>query len=187
MAPDTKEPATGFRCCSGPPDPAPPPIKPGHDVGETVASFEVPLLDGGAFESRKLAGRPTVMTFWASWCGPCQKEMPALAKVYEGYRKEGLDVVGISVDTDETKLRTWLEKNPMPFRIARDPGGKLMDTFTDRGLPTTFWIKKDGTIRLRTTGLPPGADKRLNELAAELVGVEPRPEVIADAKPPPKQ
>ena len=93
----------------------------------------------------------------------------------------------ISVDTDETKLRAWLDQHPMPFRIARDPGGRLMDTFTNRGLPTTLWIKKDGTIRLRTTGLPPGADKRLNELAAELVGVEPKPEIVADAKPPPKQ
>ena len=81
MAPEAKEAATGFRCCSGQPDPEPPFVKPGHDVGETMANFEVPLLDGGALQSKTLSGRPTVVTFWASWCGPCQKEMPALAKL----------------------------------------------------------------------------------------------------------
>jgi hypothetical protein len=74
------------------------------------------------------------------------------------------------VDTDEAKLRTWLGAHAMPFTIARDPGGKLMDTFTNRGLPTTLWVRKDGTIRLRTTGVPPGGEKRLGELVDELLG-----------------
>ena len=59
----------------------------------------------------------------------------------------------------------------MPFTIGRDPGGKLMQGFPNRGLPTTLWIRKDGTIRLRTTGVPPGGEKRIDELVKELIGV----------------
>jgi len=169
LAPDTKDAATGFRCCSGAPDPAPPDVRPGRDVGEKLDHFTVPLQAGGTFDSRSIEGKPTILTFWASWCGPCQKEMPALAKLYQTYADKGLNVIGISVDEDDQKLSRWLDGHPMPFTIAHDPGGKLMDTFTNRGLPTTLWIRKDGTIRLRTTGVPPGADKRLDELVNELV------------------
>lgn len=170
LAPDTKDASTGFRCCSGPPDPAPPEVRAGRDVGEKLDAFDVELLDGKRFKSRSLAGKPAVVTFWASWCAPCQKEMPALATLYEKYKDKGLQILGVSVDQDEKKLATWLGAHPMPFLIARDPGGVLMETFPNRGLPTTLWIRRDGTIRLRTTGLPPGGDKRLEELVAELVG-----------------
>jgi len=170
VAPDSKDPATGFRCCEGRADPSAPEVRAGRDVGEKLDALTLDLLDGGTLKTRSLAGHPAIVTFWASWCGPCQKEMPALAKLYDTYKDKGLQVVGISVDTDEGKLRAWLGAHAMPFPIARDPGGKLLDTFTNRGLPTTLWVKKDGSIRLRTTGVPPGGDKRLGELVDELLG-----------------
>jgi hypothetical protein len=57
----------------------------------------------------------------------------------------------------------------MPFPIARDPTSALFNEFPNKGLPTTLWIQRDGTIRLRTTGVPPSGDKRLDELVTELL------------------
>jgi protein-disulfide isomerase/uncharacterized membrane protein/peroxiredoxin len=167
LAPDWKDTQTGFRCCGGPPDPPPPAPNTGRDVGERLAELDIPANDGTTFHTASLAGRPAILTFWASWCGPCQKEMPALAALVDKYKQ--IRILGVSVDTDDDQLAAWLTAHPMPFSILRDPGGKLMDTFTNRGLPTTFWIKRDGTIRLRTTGIPPGAERRIDELAHELV------------------
>ena len=175
IAPDTEDAATGFRCCGGDPHPAPTPVAKGRDVGEALAAFSVPDLDGKQIDSASLVGKPLVLTFWASWCGPCQKEMPALAEVYERYKDQGLTVLGISVDKEESKLRGWLAKHPMPFQIGRDPASALMDEFPNRGLPTTLWVRKDGTIRLRTTGVPPGGERRIEELVTELLGI-PAPE-----------
>lgn len=169
-APETKDVSNGFRCCEGPPDPAPPTAAAGRDVGEKLAPFEVPLVDGKDFSSRSLAGKPAIVTFWATWCGPCQKEMPALASLYTTWHPKGLELVAISVDKDASKLQTWLGAHTMPFLIGKDPAGELMHTFPNRGLPTTLWIKKDGTIRLRTTGLPPNGEKRIGELVQELMG-----------------
>jgi thiol-disulfide isomerase/thioredoxin len=169
VAADTHDAATGFRCCAGPADPPAPAVHPGRDVGEKLDALTLATVEGGTFKSRSLAGHPAIVTFWASWCGPCQKEMPALAALYSKYKDQGLEVVGISVDTDDAKLHTWLGAHAMPFTIARDPGGTLMATFPNRGLPTTLWIRKDGTIRLRTTGVPPGGEKRLGELVDELL------------------
>jgi protein-disulfide isomerase/uncharacterized membrane protein/peroxiredoxin len=168
IAPETEDPATGFRCCAGPADvPAP---RPGRDVGEKLASFEVPKVDGGTFSTKTIAGKPTIVTFWASWCGPCKKELPVLATLYQKYEDQGLNIVAISVDTEEAKLKQYLSTASLPFTIGRDPGGVLLDTFSKRGVPASFWIKRDGTIRLRTIGLPPNGEKRLEELVVELLG-----------------
>lgn len=167
IAPDTEDQANGFRCCEGPTEI--PPARPGKDVGEQLEALELPLFGGGTVKTRSFSGHPLIITFWASWCGPCQKEMPALASLYNRYKAQGLQVLGISVDEDNNKLSNWLSTHEMPFPIAQDPGGKVMNSFTERGLPTTLWVRKDGLIRLRTTGVPPGAEKRLEELVNELM------------------
>ncbi len=169
IAPETKDPATGFRCCSGPADPPPTEARPGRDVGEKIDALSLPLVGGGKVTTRSLGGHPAIVTFWATWCAPCQKEMPALAALYTAHKADGLQILAVSVDKDEAKLTAWLSAHPMPFPIARDPDGAILNTFSNRGLPTTLWVKRDGTIRLRTTGIPPGAEKRLGELVDELL------------------
>ncbi|HNH46059.1 MAG TPA: thioredoxin domain-containing protein [Myxococcota bacterium] len=171
IAADVKDQATGFRCCEGPPTPAAAAVVPGRDVGEKLETFELPKVGGGDFSSRSLAGKPAVISFWATWCGPCQKEMPLLASMYEKYKAQGLQVLGINVDKEDAKVATWLGAHPMPFTLVRDPNGVMMATFPNRGLPTTLWVRKDGTIRLRTTGIPPGGDRRIEELVNELLSL----------------
>jgi protein-disulfide isomerase/peroxiredoxin/uncharacterized membrane protein len=171
IAPETKDAATGFRCCSGPTDPIE--ERPGRDVGEKLAAFDLPLLDGGHLTTKSFAGKPTILTFWASWCGPCKKELPVLASLYAKYKDQGLNIVAISVDSDDAKLAAYLKASPLPFPVARDPNGVLLAEFSHRGVPASFWVKRDGTVRLRTIGLPPGADKRLDELVQELLAPAP--------------
>lgn len=167
LAPETRDAATGFRCCEGPAEV--PVATPGREVGKALGELELPLLDGGSLRTESLRGRPLILNFWASWCAPCKKELPMLAKLYEAHKASGLELVAVSVDTDEAALRAWLAAHALPFPIARDPGGRLLDSFTRRGVPTTLWIKRDGSIRLRTVGVPPGKEKRLEELVRELV------------------
>jgi peroxiredoxin len=97
--------------------------------------------------------------------------MPLLASMYEKYKAQGLQVLGINVDKEDAKVATWLGAHPMPFTLVRDPNGVMMATFPNRGLPTTLWVRKDGTIRLRTTGIPPGGDRRIEELVTELLSL----------------
>jgi protein-disulfide isomerase/peroxiredoxin len=169
LSPWVQDPTIGFRCCSGP-APALEADKPGRQVGDALASFKVSLLDGGSFDSSKLKGHPAIVTFWASWCGPCRKELPALANLYNKYKDQGLMVLGISVDKTPDPAKVFVTSQSLPFLIGHDPSNDLFNSFDTRGLPTTFWIQKDGKIRLRTVGIPPGAEKRLEELATELMG-----------------
>ena len=90
-------------------------------------------------------------------------------------------MLGISVDKTADAAQGFLNANPMAFPIVLDGASGLQRQFGAETLPTTFWIGTDGKIWLRTTGLPPGGDRRLDELVQELVSGGQAPQIA----PPP--
>lgn len=162
-APDSKDMSLGFRCCQGPVDAAVQAQNdrfPGGKVGEPILVWSAPKRGGGTLGTKELAGKPYIMTFWASWCGPCKKELPALAALYEQYKSQGLEVIGVNVDEKQEAGEAYLQANPLPFPVVWDGGKKVMSRFDTRGVPTTFWVKRDGTIRQRTVGYDEENGKR---------------------------
>jgi protein-disulfide isomerase/uncharacterized membrane protein/peroxiredoxin len=174
VAPDTKDPSNGFRCCEGPADLPDPDRFAGGKTGDRLMDFTVDELDGtGKISTKDIVGKPTILTFWASWCGPCRQEMPILSKLAEQYRAQGLRVVAISIDDTPEAAKGFLAKNPMSFDIGFDPGGaRVKSRFMAEAIPATFWVRADGVIRQRTVGVPNGGERRLEELAKELVAAE---------------
>jgi protein-disulfide isomerase/thiol-disulfide isomerase/thioredoxin/uncharacterized membrane protein len=172
-APDKEDPSIGFRCCSG--EAAAEIARaqsrfPGGKVGEKIRDWNAPLLDGGAAHgTATLKGKPYIMTFWASWCGPCKKELPMLAELYQEYKSQGLEVVGVNVDADPAAAEKYLQENPLPFPIVADGKKAVMGKFDTRGVPTTFWVKRDGTIRKRSVGFDEGGKPRMIEDVLELL------------------
>jgi thiol-disulfide isomerase/thioredoxin len=73
-------------------------------------------LDGRAWDTTQLGNKATLIDFWATWCGPCRREIPNLVKVYGDYKDKGFEIVGVSVDdptkTDDAKLRDWRAASP---------------------------------------------------------------------------
>jgi protein-disulfide isomerase/peroxiredoxin/uncharacterized membrane protein len=173
-APDTRDDTIGFRCCSGgDPDAGVAADQfPGGKVGDAVRDFAGPRVDGGApFGTEQLRGKPFIMTFWATWCEPCKKELPALAEAATQYGDQGLQVIGINVDADPEKTRAFLADNPLPFPVILDTDKAIMDTFQSRngGVPLTFWVQRDGRIRQRSTGYDDAAHDDFMESVRELV------------------
>lgn len=155
VAPDTTtDSALGFRCCSG--GEAAPDLDadrhPGGKVGDRLQAFTGTTLDGRTFDSASLRGKTAILTFWASWCAPCRAELPALQEVYRQHRAKGLEVVAINVDRDTEKGRAMAKQLGLDFPLIADPGSDLMGRFDTRGLPTAFWIDRDGVIRSRSVG-----------------------------------
>lgn len=153
----------GFRCCAG----AQPIVDgerlPGGKVGDEVQAWRLPTLDGEAFDSDQLTGKAHVLTFWASWCGPCRKELPVLADLHARYREQGFEVVGINIDQEPAKARAYLRQNPMPFPSVTDPDSALMGRFDATSVPTAFWVTDSGEIRQKTTGF---SEQKASELEA---------------------
>ena len=173
-APDTRDDSIGFRCCSGgDPDALAGTAEfPGGKVGDVVRDFAGPQVGtAGTFGTDQLRGKPFIMTFWATWCEPCKKELPALAEAYEKHRAEGLQVVGVNVNSDADQAKAWLVDNPLPFPVILDTDKSIMDTFQSRngGVPLTFWVQRDGTIRQRSTGYDDAAHAQFMESVRQLL------------------
>lgn len=118
----------------------------GPAVGRMAPDFTLPLLDGGTFQLSALRGKPVVLNFWATWCGPCQNELPALQKAAEHL---GDSVVFVGVDQSESAdvVQIYVDKFGLTYPIPMDAGGKVGYDYNVKGLPTTYFIDRDGVIQ----------------------------------------
>jgi thiol-disulfide isomerase/thioredoxin len=116
-------------------------------------SFGVRTLDGKMFRMSENRGKPVVLDFWATWCGPCRASMPHLTRIQERYSGDGLVVLGLSVDQEgPAVVRRFAERLQIRFRIAM-ADEKLLDQYGPiRQIPTTFFINRRGEVVRRTVG-----------------------------------
>ncbi|HXB57820.1 MAG TPA: TlpA disulfide reductase family protein [Vicinamibacteria bacterium] len=121
--------------------------------GTLAPPFKLAALSGGEVDLGSLKGRLLVVNFWATWCPPCVQEMPSLERLHRALAGEGLVVLGISVDEDETALRRFVSEHGLTFPVLRDPGGTVAKGFYHAtGYPETFVIDREGFVRAHYVG-----------------------------------
>ena len=115
-------------------------------VGKAAPVFARRDLHGHMIDLRKLRGKVVLLNYWATWCAPCQAEMPAFDAWQRKYGPQGLVVIGISMDDDEATARRLTDKLKLAYPIAMGDArlgaryGKIL------GLPMTFLIGRDGLV-----------------------------------------
>lgn len=108
--------------------------------------------DGIAFDITQYKGKVVLVDFWATWCAPCRASLPGLYETHKKYRKQGFEVVGVTLDRDLDALAEFLEKDKLPWVnvVGEDRGGKLSfpiaEKYGVRAIPTTFLVDKEGKI-----------------------------------------
>ena len=115
-----------------------------------------PELDGGVLvppsvSLSTLRGTPVVVNFWASWCDPCRREAPELAR-FARERPGGARLVGVDYQDRKKDALAFVREFNFQFSIVRDPDGKLGDRYGIPGLPTTYVIDTQGRIAAKLTG-----------------------------------
>lgn len=116
-------------------------------IGAAAPDFTVKTLDGRPLNLASLRGKVVMLNFWASWCPPCRAEMPALEQFYRQYQKEGLEIIGVSVEdrSDEAKVRAVATAYTYPLGLIADASlegyGRIWR------LPLTFVIDRTGVLR----------------------------------------
>ncbi|MDZ7736705.1 MAG: TlpA disulfide reductase family protein [Gammaproteobacteria bacterium] len=112
-------------------------------------------IDGEAVELGELRGRPVLVTFWATTCQSCMKEIPHLIELHETYHDRGLSIIGVAMSYDPPdQVIEFTETHGLPYRIALDVEGDVARAFDDVMLtPTTFLIAPDGRIVMHKIGL----------------------------------
>lgn len=131
---------------------------PSARVGEPAPAFSLVDLDGDPVRLADLAGRPVVVNFWASWCGPCVEEFPLLAEAAEQHQASGLAVIGIVYQDRSEAARGFMARMGAGWPAAMDPGGSVAARYGIHGPPETFFIDGEGVVRGRQIGQLGAAD-----------------------------
>jgi thiol-disulfide isomerase/thioredoxin len=121
------------------------------DEPELVHGFELSDMDGHQRHSDEWGGKPLLINFWATWCIPCRKEMPALMELHEKYADQGFVVIGIAADEQE-KIAAFLEETHVSYPILFGEMSSVFDISEQYGnvigvLPHTAFVDRDGVIR----------------------------------------
>jgi peroxiredoxin len=109
----------------------------------TPIDFELPDLSGGKTSLSAFRGKWVLLVFWATWCGPCVEEMPALEALYREHKARGFSVVGASVDTDQALPKNFQFENQISFPLLHDPSGSVSSKYQASALPTLYVISPD--------------------------------------------
>jgi protein-disulfide isomerase/thiol-disulfide isomerase/thioredoxin/uncharacterized membrane protein len=150
FGPGHKNDRIGFRCCSdGPVSRTGTSIAakaPDSMIGKRLPKFVGELLGGGSFNSKSLAGQVTYLSFYASWCGPCRRELPALRELHAKYESQGFSVIAVGVDTNVDKSAQMARQYGVDYPVVLDPKGKVLGLFDVKSMPTTYLISREGII-----------------------------------------
>lgn len=124
--------------------------------GDPVTDFTLQNLAGDTVSFSELAGRAVILNFWATWCPPCRREMPALNTVHLKYASQGVTIVGVDVGESHDTVQRFVEQMEVTYPIWLNAGAFARDfdnssdvykRFGGVGLPTTFFIDAGGVIR----------------------------------------
>jgi cytochrome c biogenesis protein CcmG, thiol:disulfide interchange protein DsbE len=136
--------------------------------GPIAPAFELDLLDGsGSVDLGRYSGRPVVLNFWASWCGPCKDETGPLEHAWERWSKRGVQIVGIDTRDSADAAQAFVEGHGITYPIAVDASGATADRYGVTGMPQTFVISGDGRIVSRTVG--PITEVKINSVLNPLI------------------
>jgi thiol-disulfide isomerase/thioredoxin len=120
---------------------------------DTAPDFSLTTLDGKTITKESLQGKPTLLMFWASWCGTCQHELPNVKALYE-QKSKGLQAVAIGFQDDEANIRGYVQahQSTFVFPVAYDSRNQVATLFRARGTPTFVLLDARGRIVLIHSG-----------------------------------
>ncbi|MEH8016226.1 TlpA family protein disulfide reductase [Rheinheimera muenzenbergensis] len=131
-----------------------------NQLWATAPDFTLKALDGSNLRLAEQKGDIMLINFWASWCGPCIQEMPALDKLAQKYQPLGVQVWGVNVESDSSAAKNYLSKVQVAFPILFDLDNSVSKAYQVDAMPTTVILDKDGKVRAVHRGYQPGYEKK---------------------------
>ena len=137
---------------------------PSTSQAKAAPDFDLPDLNGGRLTLGALEGKVVVVDFWATWCGPCIKEIPEYAEFWRKNQPRGIEVVGIVMDSGSPEdILDFVNEYQIPYRQLLGDEEIAAAFGVNQGYPTTFVIDGEGRIRTKMLGSPPTKFEKLQE------------------------
>ena len=132
-----------------------------EEATKKLSELSFLTLDGKEVKLSDYKGKVVLVNFWASWCPPCKEEMPIFEKVYQKYNDKNFVILAVNMDTSEGALKEFLEKNRYSFPIVRIKGEAGLNI---PGLPTSYLVDKDGSVKKIRLGVYRELEEDLSKL-----------------------
>lgn len=141
----------------------------------SLPSVEIKTLEGETINIQDYAnnGKITVLSFWATWCSPCKRELDAIAEVYTDWQDEyGAELVAITIDDSRAlpKVKPMVESKRWDYIILSDAKQDLMRGMNFQNVPMTFLLNKEGEVVYTHSGYAPGDEYELEDKIKSLAG-----------------
>jgi peroxiredoxin len=128
--------------------------RPALPVGEghPAPDFALPALDGGEVALGAFRGRVVLVNFWATWCKPCEDEMPAMQRLYTELGGAGFELLAVSVDAGDSEVRAFRDRLGLRFPILLDPDKRAAGAYHTFRFPESWLIDAEGVVVARYVG-----------------------------------
>jgi peroxiredoxin len=138
--------------------------------GSRAPDFALLDLGGGEIRLSDLKGDVVLVNFWATWCGPCQLEMPDIQERFSQYHDQGFTVVAVNFDENPDVVAAFKEDLGLTFDVVLDPGALVQRQYQITGYPTSIFVDREGVIQVRHVGLldPSQLDRYLRGMGMDL-------------------
>ena len=136
--------------------------------GQPAPEFSLQTLDGDTITLKSLRGKPAIINFWSTWCGPCKQEHPVLLRAPQRY--PGVTFLGVVYQDEPDKVRSYLRAVGGSYQHLIDPNGHTAVLYGVAGVPETYFIDANGVIIYKQIG--PVDDRMLQQLVTQMLGVQ---------------
>ena len=142
------------------------------EVGKPAPEYRAVSVEGDSVSLASQRGKVVLFNVWATWCHPCRDEIPELLVLYDRYKPRGLELIGVSIDANgsDEAIRSFMKDFRMTYPVWRDPDERVSTEFLVVGVPATFLIDRNGTLRWRKTGPIQPGDSSLKAAIEQALG-----------------
>ena len=139
-------------------------------LGEPAPNFQLRDLNGRLVTLSDLRGKVVLLNFWATWCGPCRVEMPAMEQLYRMFSRKDFEILAVSTDAQGVAItRPFQQENRLTFPILHDTDYRVGLTYGARSLPMTFMVDRQGVVRHQIFGARDWGTPEAQQLVQMLV------------------
>ena len=121
-------------------------------AGAQAPDFEVVDLNGEKHRLKDYEGKGVVLNFWGTWCEPCEREFPAMTRQYTAFANKGVQIIAVNFAQSEFEVKKYVANMGMNFPVAIDKTKSVFTAYSIGPLPTSIFIKPDGTVDRIITG-----------------------------------
>ena len=139
------------------------------DANGPAPAFTLTDLTGQTGALSQYKGQVVMVNFWATWCGPCQQEMPLLDQMYRKYKPAGFTLIGVNVDKNAPPVKDLLARKPVSFPVLLDPTNAVSKAYHLDEMPSSVISDRKGNIRYLHRGYKPGDENEYQDRIRQLI------------------